>query len=86
MAEAKGQPGEEKTSATVPLGPYQVLPETMTRLAKLQQAIRDAGHGSSSKGLVLSALIYVAPDDGEQLETEILAPYRRAHPTEDQPR
>jgi hypothetical protein len=58
----------------------------MERLAVLQQAVRDVGHGAPSKGLLLSALIYAAPADGEQLEAEVLAPYRRAHPSEDQPR
>jgi hypothetical protein len=71
---------------TEALGPNQVPPEIKKRLADLQQAVRDANHGSPSQGLLLSALIYVAPLDGEQLEREILGPYRRDHPEEDQPR
>jgi hypothetical protein len=58
----------------------------MKRLRGLQQAVRDANHGSPSKGLLLSALIYSAPTDGEALETQILMPYRRDNPEEDQPR
>jgi hypothetical protein len=58
----------------------------MNRLAALQQAIRDVGHGPPSKGIVLSALIFAAPEDGKQLEDDYLAPYRLAHPEEDQPR
>jgi hypothetical protein len=68
------------------LGPYQVPPATMVRLAALQQAIRDAGHGAPSKGLLIAALIYAASRAGEELESEILVPFRRDHPTEDQPR
>ncbi len=77
---------EPEQRATESLGAYQVAPETMRRLAALQQAVRDRGHGSPSKGLLLSALIYSVSPDGEQIETELLAPYRRDHPDEDQPR
>ena len=71
------------------LGVYQVPPETMERLEALQQAIRSTNHSPPGKGLLLSALIYGAhgmKPDGEQLESEIMAPYRRDHPSEDQPR
>lgn len=68
------------------IGPYPVPQETMDLLAALQQAVRDANHGPPSKGLLLSALVYAAPTDGEQLETDYLVPYRRDHPDEDRPR
>jgi len=58
----------------------------MRKLAQLQQAVRDSGHGAPSKGVLLAALIHSAPLDGEQLEAEILVPFRSDHPTEDQPR
>jgi hypothetical protein len=58
----------------------------MERLEALQRAIREANHSPPSKGLLLSALVYVAPSDGEELEREVLAPYRRDHPDEDVPR
>jgi len=68
------------------IGPYPVPQETMDLLAVLQRAVRDAYHGPPSKGLLLSALIYAASTDGERIETEILGPYRRDHPDQDQPR
>ena len=67
------------------IGAYPVPAETMERLAAQQRAIRDAGHKPPSKGLLLSALIYVAPLDGEELEANSLKPYRDDHPSEDQP-
>lgn len=58
----------------------------MARLDALQRALRAANFSPPAKGLLLSALIYSAPTDGEQLEREIMAPYRRDHSKEDQPR
>ena len=58
----------------------------MARLAVLQRAVRDTGHRPPSKGLLLAALLFHAPDDGERLEDEYLVPYRLANPAEDQPR
>lgn len=58
----------------------------MERLAALQQAVRDKGHAPPSKALLLSALLFAAPDGGDELEADVLVPYRLAHPEEDQPR
>jgi hypothetical protein len=71
---------------TESLGAYQVPPETMRRLAELQQAVRDYSQIPPSKALLLSALIYGAPTDGEQLSVDVLAPYLRDHPDEERPR
>lgn len=72
---------------TESLGAYQVPPATMKRLAAMLDAIRAANHNPPARGVLLSALIYNASHfDGEHLESEVLAPYRRDHPNEDQPR
>ena len=77
----------EQAKETEPLGAYQVTPETMRRLAAMLQAVRDAKHKPPGRGLLLSALIYAASkQDGEQLESEIIGPYLRDHPEEEQPR
>lgn len=86
MPSTKNESPQNEPKKTEALGPNQVPPEIKQRLADLQQAVRGVGHGAPSQGLLLSALIYVAPLDGEQLESEVLAPYRRDHPDEDQPR
>ena len=71
---------------TESLGAYQVPPETMRRLAALQQAVRAANKIPPSKGLLLSALIYLAPTNGDELVAEVLGPYLRDHPDEEKPR
>jgi hypothetical protein len=76
----------ESKKLTESLGAYQVPPETMRRLAALQQAIRDADRIPPSKGLLLSALIYGAPKDGVAIADEVLGPYLRDHPEEEKPR
>jgi len=68
------------------IGPYPVPQETMDLLAALQQAIRDANQLPPSKGLLLSALVYGAPREGDRLATDVLAPYLRDHPEEERPR
>jgi hypothetical protein len=76
----------DKPKEAATLGPYPVKRATMDLLAALQQAVRDADRSPPSKGLLLSALLYAAPRDGEELEEAILKPYRRDHPDEDVPR
>lgn len=69
------------------LGPYQVPTATMRRLDAMKQRIREANISPPPNGLLLSALIYAVADrSGEDLESEIMAPYRRDHPNEDRPR
>ena len=57
----------------------------MERMTALLQALREANYKPPGRGLLLSALIYSAPIDGEQLQTEIIAPYLRDHPDEEKP-
>ena len=54
----------------------------MQRLKELQDAVRDAGHHRPGKGLLLSALLFAAPEDGHRLEMEYLVPFRKKFPEE----
>lgn len=80
-AETEEQGDPEPTEKA--LGPYPVPVETLARLRRLQVLVAQAGHHKPSKGLLLSALIHGAPEDGRELEMEVLVPYRLAHPDED---
>ena len=78
-----------KTNATgndgrpdVGLG-FKVAPGIGDQLTAIQDAVRARGHHRPSQRVMVSALIhFFASHTGEQLEAEVLGPFRLAYPDE----
>lgn len=70
----------EATAEDKRLGPIPITPDTSELLSELQAKVRQAGHRKPTQSTLVSALIHGASRDGRQLELEVIAPYRQAHP------
>jgi hypothetical protein len=61
-----------------------MFPDVAAHLRKLQQSVRfDAGHSEPSQRTLVSALILHEQRTGEELERDLLVPFRLAHPDAD---
>jgi hypothetical protein len=78
MADSPESSAEDETK----LG-FRISAETARRLFELQQSVRDAGHAKPSQRTLISALVQRVQERGEDLEREVLVPFRLAHPEED---
>jgi hypothetical protein len=58
--------------------------DVAARLRELQESIRfEAGHSAPSQRTLVSALILAETRRGEDLERELLVPFRLSHPDAD---
>lgn len=58
---------------------FKMSPTTTKRLAELQDSVRKVGHSRPSARTLVSALILAESRRGEQLEDELLVPFRKAN-------
>jgi hypothetical protein len=69
-------PGRPRTSNRID---FEMSPATRKRLEELQNSVRAVGHSRPSTRTLVSALIMNEPRRGEDLETELLVPFRNDH-------
>lgn len=60
---------------------FEMFADVAARLRELQDSIRyEAGHAAPSQRTLVSALIMAEERRGEELERDLLVPFRLAHP------
>jgi len=75
--------GRKPKSDTPSLG-FPMFPDVAARLRELQDSVRyEAGHAAPSQRTLVSALILSETRRGEELERDLLVPFRLAHPDAD---
>lgn len=76
----KPRRGRKAKSDTPRLG-FPMFADVAQRLRELQDSVRDeAGHAAPSQRTLVSALIMAEQRRGEDLERELLVPFRLSHP------
>ncbi len=82
MAEPKRR-GRKPKSDTPNLS-FPMFADVAAHLRELQDSVRfEAGHGIPSQRTLVSALILAEKRRGEDLERDLLVPFRLAHPDAD---
>jgi len=71
--------GRKPQSDTPKLG-FEMYADVAERLRELQDSVQEAGHGYPSQQALVSALILAEDRRGEELELDLLVPFRRDHP------
>lgn len=75
--------GRKPNSDTPKLG-FEMLADVAAHLRDLQDSVRyEAGHAAPSQRTLVSALILNETRRGEELERDLLVPFRLAHPEAD---
>jgi len=73
-----GRPGRKAKSDTPRLG-FEMPTDVADRLRELQSSVRRVGHAWPSQRTLVSALILDEQRRGEELERELLMPFRVDH-------
>ncbi len=72
----RGRPRKSET----PFLSFEMASDVARRLTELQASVRGIGHAWPSQRTLVSALILSEPRRGEDIERELLMPFRLAHP------
>jgi hypothetical protein len=63
---------------------FKMIPEIAEELATTRDSVRAAGHARPSQRTLVQALIHAAVSKtGEEIETDVLMPYRQAFASEE---